>query len=428
MPYEAGFAESVVEDAALEWLQRLGYRVLHGPEIAQGEPNAERSDALFRDVILEKNLRQAILRLNPGLPREALDDAYRKLRLIDAPVLVNRNHTFQRMLAEGITVEYSRKDGSIAGAQVRLFDFESIEGNEWLAVNQFTVCEGQHTRRPDIVVFVNGLPLAVVELKNAADENATIWNAFDQLQTYKHQIPSLFVYNSLLVISDGLAARMGSLTADPERFMPWRTIEGEELAPVSLPQLQVLVEGLFEKRRFLDYIRHFVVFEDEGGGTLTKKIAGYHQFHAVNRALQTTMEAIAAEGDRRAGVVWHTQGSGKSLTMVFYAGRLVLQPELQNPTIIVLTDRNDLDDQLFGTFSRCFEVLRQSPVQAIDREHLKALVQVSSGGIVFTTIQKFMPEMGEKYPALSDRRNIIVIADEAHRSQYDFIDGFATRL
>ena len=297
-----------------------------------------------------------------------------------------------------------------------------------MAVNQFTVCEGQHTRRPDIVVFVNGLPLAVVEVKNAADENATIWNAFDQLQTYKHQIPSLFVYNSLLVISDGLAARVGSLTAEPERFMPWRTIEGEELAPASLPQLQVLIEGLFEKRRFLDYIRYFVVFEDEGGGKLTKKIAGYHQFHAVNRALQTTMEAIKTEGDRRAGVVWHTQGSGKSLTMVFYAGRLVLQPELQNPTIVVLTDRNDLDDQLFGTFSRCFEVLRQSPVQAIDREHLKALVQVSSGGIVFTTIQKFMPEMGEKYPALSDRRNIIVIADEARRSQYDFIDGFARHM
>jgi len=428
MPYEVGFAESVVEDAALEWLHGLGYTVLHGPEIAQGEANAERSDALFRDVILEKRLRQAILRLNPGLPRDALDDAYRKLALIDAPVLVSRNHTFQRMLAEGITVEYSRRDGSIAGAQVRLFDFESVEGNEWLAVNQFTVCEGQHTRRPDIVVFVNGLPLAVVELKNAADENATIWNAFDQLQTYKHQIPSLFVYNSLLVISDGLAARVGSLTAEPERFMPWRTIEGEELAPASLPQLQVLIEGLFEKRRLLDYIRHFVVFEDEGGGKLTKKIAGYHQFHAVNRALQTTMEAIKTEGDRRAGVVWHTQGSGKSLTMVFYAGRLVLQPELQNPTIIVLTDRNDLDDQLFGTFSRCFEVLRQSPVQAIDREHLKAIVQVSSGGIVFTTIQKFMPEMGEKYPALSERRNIIVIADEAHRSQYDFVDGFARHM
>jgi type I restriction enzyme R subunit len=424
----SNFTESVIEEAALEWLDGLGYTVLHGPEIAEGEPHAERYDPLFRDVILEKGLRQALSRLNAGLPRQALDDAYRKLTRIDAPVLVNRNHTFQRMLADGITVEYPRKDGSIAGAQVRLFDFEKVEGNDWLVVNQFTVCEGQHTRRPDIIVFVNGLPLAVVELKNATDENATIWNAFDQLQTYKHQIPSLFVFNSLLVISDGLAARVGSLTADPDRFMPWRTIEGEKLAPSSLPQLQVLVQGIFEKRRFLDFIRHFVVFEDEGGGKLTKKIAGYHQFHAVNRALGTTIGAIQTEGDRRAGVVWHTQGSGKSLTMVFYAGRLVLQPELQNPTIVVLTDRNDLDDQLFGTFSRCFEVLRQSPVQAIDREHLKALVQVSSGGIVFTTIQKFMPDKGEKYPELSGRRNVIVIADEAHRSQYDFIDGFAKHM
>ena len=423
-----GVVESVIEEAALEWLHGLGYTVLYGPEIAEGETGAERSDPLFRDVILEKRLRHALSRLNASLPKEALEDAYRKLNRIDAPLLVNRNHAFQRMAAEGITVEYSRKDGSIAGAQVQLFDFETLENNDWLAVNQFTVCEGRHTRRPDIIIFVNGLPLAVVELKNATDENATIWNAFDQFQTYKHQIPSLFVFNSFLIISDGLAARVGSLTADPDRFMPWRTIEGEELAPASLPQLQVLIQGMFEKRRFLDFIRHFIVFEDEGGGVLTKKIAGYHQFHAVNRALHTTVEAIQAEGDRRAGVVWHTQGSGKSLTMVFYAGRLVLQPELQNPTIVVLTDRNDLDDQLFGTFSRCFEVLRQSPVQATDREHLKSLVQVSSGGVVFTTIQKFMPEKGEKYPELSNRRNIIVIADEAHRSQYDFIDGFAKHM
>jgi len=421
-------SESVVEQAALAWFESLGYAVLEGPEIAVGEPNAERDDPSYRDVLLARRLRQAIVRLNSDLPSAALEDALRKLTRIDAPVLVNRNQGFHRMLVEGVPVEYPRKDGSIAGAQVRLFDFENPAANDWLVVNQFTVCEGQHNRRPDIIVFVNGLPLAVIELKNAIDENATIWNAFDQLQTYKHQIPSLFVFNSLLVISDGLAARVGSLTADPERFMPWRTIEGEEVAPVSLPQLQVLIEGLFEKRRFLDYTRHFVVFEDEGGGILAKKIAGYHQFHAVNRAVQTTIEAISAEGDRRAGVVWHTQGSGKSLTMVFYAGRLVLQRELQNPTIVVLTDRNDLDDQLFGTFSRCYEVLRQSPVQAVDREHLKTLVQVSSGGIVFTTIQKFLPEKGEKYPQLSDRRNIIVIADEAHRSQYDFIDGFARHM
>lgn len=424
----ATLTESVIEEAALAWLAGLGYSVLSGPAIAPQEPDAERSDPNYRDVILGRRLRQAIARLNPELPSVAHDDAFRKLTRIDAPVLVNRNHSFQRMLSDGITVEYPRKDGSIAGAQVRLFDFENPNSNDWAAVNQFTICEGQHTRRPDIIVFVNGLPLAVIELKNATDESATIWNAFDQLQTYKHQIPSLFVYNSILVISDGLVARVGSITAEPERFMPWRTIEGEELAADFLPQLQVTIEGLFEKRRFLDFIRHFVVFEDEGGGKLTKKIAGYHQFHAVNRALQTTIVAVQAEGDRRAGVVWHTQGSGKSLTMVFYAGRLILQSELQNPTIVVLTDRNDLDDQLFGTFSRCADLLRQPPFQAASRDDLQVMLQVSGGSIVFTTIQKFMPEKGEKYPLLSDRRNIVVIADEAHRSQYDFIDGFAKHM
>jgi type I restriction enzyme R subunit len=279
-----------------------------------------------------------------------------------------------------------------------------------------------------VLVFLNGLPIVLMELKNPADENATIWNAFDQIQTYKAQIPALFTYNELLIISDGLEARVGSLTATTERFMPWRTIEGEALAPASLPQLQVVLQGLLDKRRLLDFIRYFVVFEDEGGGVLTKKIAGYHQFHAVNRALAETLKATYETGDRRVGVVWHTQGSGKSLTMAFYAGRLVLETGLQNPTIVMLTDRNDLDDQLYGTFSRCHELLRQDPVQAEDREHLRSLLQVSSGGVVFTTIQKFMPAEGERYPALSDRRNIIVMADEAHRSQYDFIDGFARHM
>jgi type I restriction enzyme R subunit len=268
----------------------------------------------------------------------------------------------------------------------------------------------------------------VIELKNPADESATIWSAFNQLQTYKHEIPSLFTYNALLVISDGMEARVGSLSADAERFMPWRTVEGEELAPASMPQLQVVIQGLFEKRRLLDFIRFFIVFEDDGSAAPIKKVAGYHQFHAVNKALQTTIEATRESGDGRAGVVWHTQGSGKSLTMVFYAGRLVLHPKLQNPTIVVITDRNDLDDQLFGTFSRCDELLRQEPVQAENREHLQMLLQVSSAGIVFTTIQKFMPMEGDRYPELSDRRNIIVIADEAHRSQYDFVDGFARHM
>jgi len=421
------FTESVVEEAALDWLAGLGYTVLHGPDIAVGEPAAERHDPNYRDVVLEHHLQQALAKLNPTLPQEALEEAKRRLLRADGPSLVARNHDLHRLLVDGVTVEYARPDGSITGAQVRVIDYDNADKNDWLAVNQFTVAEGQHTRRPDVILFLNGLPLVVIELKNPADENATIWSAFNQLQTYKHQIAALFNYNVLLVISDGLEARVGSLTADTERFMPWRTIEGEEVAPASVPQLQVLTQGLFEKRRLLDFIRYFVAFEDDGK-TVTKKIAGYHQFHAVNRAVQTTIQATRKGGDRRAGVVWHTQGSGKSLTMVFYAGRLVLQPELQNPTIVVITDRNDLDGQLFGTFSRCHEVLRQAPEQAVDRDDLKARLAVSSGHVVFTTIQKFMPAKGEAYPELSARRNIVVIADEAHRSQYDFVDGFARHM
>ncbi|MBM4777527.1 MAG: type I restriction endonuclease subunit R, partial [Archangiaceae bacterium] len=280
---------------------------------------------------------------------------------------------------------------------------------------------------PDIVVFVNGLPLAVIELKNAAAENATIWNAFQQLQTYKVELPSLFVFNELLIVSDGLEARVGTLSSDRERFQPWRTIEGEALAPTTISQLEVLLHGIFEKRRLLDLIRYFVVFENDGEKVI-KKMAGYHQFHAVGRALEATLMASAPKGDRRVGVVWHTQGSGKSLTMAFYAGRVVEHPQMQNPTLVVLTDRNDLDDQLFGTFSHCHELLRQTPEQATDRGNLRELLKVASGGVVFTTIQKFMPEKGDTFPLLSARSNIVVIADEAHRSQYDFIDGFARHM
>jgi type I restriction enzyme R subunit len=422
------FTESVVEEAALEWLGALGYTILHAPEIAVGEPAAERSDPNYGDVVLEGRLRKSLERLNPGLPAEAIQDAYRRLLWAGEPSLVTRNHGFHQRLVEGVTVEYTRPDGSIGGALVHVIDFDHPERNDWVAANQFTIIEGQHTRRPDVLIFLNGLPVALMELKNAADENATIWTAFKQIQTYKAQIGSLFTYNELLVISDGMEARVGSLTADTERFMPWRTIEGEELAPPSLPQLQVVIQGLLDKRRLLDFIRYFIVFEDEGGGVLVKKIAGYHQYHAVNRALTETISACAEGGDRRVGVVWHTQGSGKSLTMAFYAGRLVLEPALQNPTIVVITDRNDLDDQLYGTFSRCHELLRQAPVQASDREILRSLLEVSSGGVVFTTIQKFLPSEGDRYPKLSDRRNVIVIADEAHRSQYDFIDGFARHM
>jgi type I restriction enzyme R subunit len=445
------FTESIVEDAALAWLEALGYAVHHGPDIAAGEPAAERSDPNYRDVVLESRLRQALARLNPDLPPEALEDAYRKLMRTHAPSLVERNRAVHRMLVDGVTVEYRRADGSIAGAQARVLDFDSPDNNDWLAVNQLTVAEGQHTRRLDVVLFVNGLPLGAIELKNAANENATVWSAFQQLQTYQAQIPSLFAYNAALVASDGVQARIGALGAGREWFKPWRTITGRDDAATSLVELQVVLEGVFEHRRFLDLVRHFIVFEDFGGGNLAKKIAGYHQFHAVNVALEETLRAArsvavdrAAEararyevgrrlggdpGDRRVGVVWHTQGSGKSLTMAFYAGRMILHPAMANPTIVVLTDRNDLDDQLFGTFARCRDLLRQPPVQAENRADLRAKLSVGSGGVVFTTIQKFFPEeKGDRYPVLSDRRNIVVIADEAHRSQYDFIDGFARHM
>ena len=420
------FAESVVEEAALEWLDGLGYAVKHGPDIAPDEPESERAD--YGQVVLVGRLRDALTALNPELPSEALDDAFRKVTALDNPALVAKNRVFHRMLVDGVEVEYRRPDGSIAGDRARLVDFDDLDANDWLAVNQFTVIESPHNRRPDIVVFVNGLPLAVVELKNAADENATIQSAFRQLQTYKTQISSLFAFNEALIISDGLEARIGTLSADRERFMPWRTIEGEDLAPSLLTQLEVLLKGAFDRRRFLDLIRYCVVFEDEEGG-MVKKMAGYHQFHAVGQAVEATVEASRPEGDRRVGVIWHTQGSGKSLTMAFYAGRIILHPAMENPTLVVITDRNDLDNQLFGTFAGCQELLRQTPVQAKDRAHLRQLLQVASGGVVFTTIQKFFPEeRGDTFPSLSDRRNIVVIADEAHRSQYDFIDGFARHM
>jgi len=446
------FTESIVEEAALAWLGALGWAVLYGPDIAVGEPGAERLDPNCRDVVLEQRLRDALARLNRQLPPEALEQAFRRLTRIDAPSLIEKNRLAHRLLVDGVTVEYRRPDGSIAGAQARTIDFDDPENNDWLAVNQFTVVDGQHNRRPDVVLFVNGLPLAVIELKNAGDEKATIWSAFHQLETYQAQIPALFATNAALVVSDGVAARIGAVGAGKEWFKPWRTITGEGDAPASTPELQVVLEGVFERRRFLDLVRHFIVFEDLGGGKLAKKMAGYHQYHAVNVAVAETLRAAraaaaypaaaepqapyralprsgGAPGDRRVGVVWHTQGSGKSLTMAFYAGRIILHPAMENPTLVVLTDRNDLDNQLFGTFARCRELLRQPPDQAESREHLRALLAVAAGGVVFTTIQKFFPEVkGDRHPVLSDRRNIVVIADEAHRSQYDFIDGFARHM
>jgi len=446
----SSFTESIVEEAALAWLEGLGYTILHGPEIAPGEPFAERDD--YGQVVLERRLRLALQQLNPQAPADALDEAFRRLTRPDSPSLAANNHTVHRYLVEGVPVEYQRGDGTFRGDLIRVLDHDNPDNNEFLAINQFTVVEERRERRPDVVLFINGLPLAVIELKNPADENADIWRAFNQLQTYKQQIPSLFVYNEALLVSDGVLARVGTLTADREWFLPWRTVTGEELAAPHLPELQVVLEGAFDRRRFLDLIRHFIVFEDLGGGVLAKKMAGYHQYHAVNVAVEETVRAClpgeelrrigekrgtylarpardAQPGDRRVGVVWHTQGAGKSLTMAFYAGRIVLQPAMQNPALVVITDRNDLDDQLYGTFARCHELLRQQPVQAQSRAHLRELLRTASGGVVFTTMHKFFPNPGEdEYPLLSDRRNIVVIADEAHRSQYDFIDGFARHM
>jgi type I restriction enzyme R subunit len=423
---KTSFAESDVEEAALEWFAALGYRVVHGPSIAPGEPAAER--ASYEQVILEGRLRESLRRLNPSVPTEGIEESFRKLTRIASPQLVDANHQFHDYLVNGIGVEYLRPDGSIGYDSVRVIDFDSPDENDWLVVNQFTVTEAGRTRRPDVVVFVNGLPLALLEMKNAASADATIWSAFQQLETYKNELVALFTFNELLVVSDGLTARIGTLSSTKERFSPWRTIEGEELAPETMSGLEVLIRGVFDKRRLLDLLRYFIVFESDGE-TVIKKMAGYHQFHAVARALEATLAAARPRGDRRIGVVWHTQGSGKSLTMAFYAGRVVLHPEMQNPTLVVLTDRNDLDDQLFGTFARCKELLRQSPERARDRAHLRELLQVASGGVVFTTIQKFLPETrGDTFPRLSERSNIVVIADEAHRSQYDFIDGFARHM
>ncbi|QDT55948.1 Type-1 restriction enzyme R protein [Caulifigura coniformis] len=418
------FAESHVEEAGLEWFKGLGYAIEHGPDLLI----SERGDDYGRVVLIDR-LRSALSRLNPRLPSTAIDEAVRKLTIPESATPLANNQAMHRLLVDGVPVECQRADGSTAGEVVQVFDFNDPGANEFLAVNQFTVSENKHERRPDIVVFVNGLPLAVIELKNAADEKADVWKAFSQLQTYKLQIPSLFAWNAILIASDGLTGRIGTLTADRERFMPWRTIEGETLAPKVLTELQIIIEGVFEKSRFLQLLRHFIVFEDDGSGNVVKKLAGYHQFHAVNLALASTLQATKKTGDRRAGVVWHTQGSGKSLTMAFYAGRVILEPAMQNPTIVVITDRNDLDDQLFGTFSRCQSLLRQQPAQAESREHLRELLKTASGGVVFTTVQKFFKTEDEvKFPVLSDRRNIVVMADEAHRSQYDFIDGYAVQM
>ncbi len=410
--------ESDVEEFALAQLAALGYDCIHGDDIAPEEPASER--ASFGDVILRGRLEEAIRRLNPDALEEAIAEALRKVLVPDAASLLTSNRAFHKLLRDGVEVEVAGQGGETLTPRLKIIDFEEPDENDWLAVNQFTVIEGHSNRRADIVVFVNGLPLVVFEMKNLADENATIQDAFHQIQTYKKQIPSLFACNELVVLSDGFCARVGTFTAPWERYAPWRTVEGQEVAPPGTLEQKTLIDGMFEKHRFLELIKSFIVFEDEKAGTV-KKLAGYHQVGAVREAIQQTVRATRPSGDRKVGVVWHTQGSGKSLTMAFYAARVVDEAAMANPTIVVITDRNDLDDQLFGTFARCAELLRNAPVQARDREHLRELLAVASGGVVFTTVQKFLPEdKGDKFPELSARRNIVVIADEAHRSQYGF--------
>ena len=410
--------EEHVEQATLCWLENIGYRVVQGPDISPEGLTAERSS--YVQVLLIERLCKALERLNPHLPAETLEEVLRKVQQTEFASLIAENQRLHWYLTEGVPVEVTREDGSIGGDVAQLIDFTDVDANDWLAINQYTVIEQGNNRRPDVVLFINGLPVAVIELKNPGDENATLEGAFNQLQTYKAQIPSLFRTNAVLVTSDGLRARLGSLTANLERFMPWRTVDGSAIAPKGSPELGTIIEGVFEKSRFLTLLRDFTMFGDPGSG-LVKIVAGYHQFHAVRHAVESTIAAASPDGDRRIGIIWHTQGSGKSLLMAFYAGQIIAHPAMENPTVVVITDRNDLDDQLFGTFAMCRDLLRQTPQQADSREDLQKVLTRPSGGVVFTTIQKFAPERGEiEYPVLTDRRNVVVIADEAHRSQYGF--------
>jgi type I restriction enzyme R subunit len=431
--------ENEIEQIAIRYLQSLGYSYALGPDISVDGIHPERQ---YSEVVLVTRLRDAIDKLNPFISADAREDALKKILRTDSPNALINNETFHRYLTEGVDVEVRTKDG-IRGDKVYIVDFNEPERNEFLVINQFTIIENNQNKRPDLIIFINGLPLVVIELKNPTDELATVKSAFNQLQTYKQAIPSLFTYNELLIASDGWDAKFGTITSDWSRFSSWKTKDGKTTSDNLQPQMEVMFNGMLNKRTLLDLIRHFIVFEKSKEKTL-KKIAAYHQYYAVNKAVSTTQLATAESGDRRAGVIWHTQGSGKSLSMVFYTGKLVLA--LNNPTIVVLTDRNDLDDQLFDTFTNCQQLLRQEPQQAEDRKHLRTLLSVASGGIVFTTIQKFMPMdddiigntngiqesnaryIGAEIKALSLRKNIIVIADEAHRSQYDFIDGYAKHL
>ena len=410
--------EDQLEQEALGWLADLGYVHLYGPDIAFDGPTPERKD--YREVLLTQRLSNAIDRLNPGIPLPARQDALQQVMSLGIPSQLSANRYFHQLLVAGVPVQYN-KDGDTRGDFVRLIDWTDASNNEWLAVNQFSIKGPHHTRRPDIILFINGLPLVFLELKNPADEAADIWKAYDQIQTYKEQIPDVFQYNELLVISDGTEARFGSLSSNSERFMQWRTIDGVNLDPLGqFNELETLLRGLCAPAYLLDYLRYFILFEDDG--TLIKKVAGYHQYHAVLAAIRHTVAASRPEGSHKGGVVWHTQGSGKSITMTCFAAMVMQETAMENPTIVVITDRNDLDGQLYGVFSLSQDLLREQPVQANTRQDLRAkLDNRPSGGIVFATIQKFMPgEDEDTFPILSDRHNIVVIADEAHRTQYGF--------
>jgi len=444
--------ENAIEIFCIELLEKQGYEYIYAPDIAPDSDNPQRSS--FEDVLLSACLRDAVSRINPTISHDVQQEAIKEIARIHSPELLTNNEIFHRMLTEGVKVSY-QQDGSQRGDLVWLIDFADPENNDFVVANQFTVIENGVNKRPDVVLFINGLPLVVIELKNAADENASVKSAYKQLQTYKATIPSLFTYNGLMIISDGLEAKAGSLSAGLSRFMAWKTADGKEEASNLVSQLETLIKGLLVKETLLDVIRHFIVFEkskteDHRTGVMTietvKKLAAYHQYYAVNRAVESTLRATGyrrgepacspnkvmedpasyglagvknqPKGDRKGGVVWHTQGSGKSLSMVFFTGKIVLA--LDNPTILVITDRNDLDDQLFDTFAASTQLLRQEPKQVESRDQLKELLQVASGGVIFSTIQKFQPDAGNVFDTLSERENIVVIADEAHRTQYGF--------
>lgn len=440
--------ENTIEEFTIKLLEHLGYKRIYAPNIAPDSERPERQS--YEDVLLTERLKNAIRRINPNIPTHSLDEALKNVQRINSPELLANNETFHRMLTEGIKVSY-QKEGNDRGDLVWLIDFEQPENNEFIVANQFTVIENGNNKRPDVILFVNGLPLVVIELKNPTDENATIKSAYQQIETYKSIIPNLFTYNAFNIISDGLEAKAGSLSAGLTRFMAWKSADGKEEASNLISQLETLINGMLNKATLLDLIRHFVVFEkskkeDIKTGIISistiKKLAAYHQYYAVNRAVESTIRASSnplcspdtvmespesygvagvktqPKGDRKGGVIWHTQGSGKSLSMVFFSGKIVLA--LDNPTILIITDRNDLDDQLFDTFAASTQLLRQEPKQIENRQDLKEKLKVASGGVIFSTIQKFQPEEGNIYETLSKRKNIIVIADEAHRTQYGF--------